>query len=233
MALTSPRTRPFTQARVPKRLLLIGLAAAVGLGGTYVALEGNPLSRNDTTVVYDSTRRAAGHPAGDRQRDRTDHRIRRAFRSASRARASSAKSTWRSVSKSPPARSSANSTRPIYRPRSTRPRPHSPSSRPRWPNCRRAPRPSRSRCPQAQVAAAQTHAGRSPEELAGGADQLGRDHQRRAGRRRARRRLTWPPASSRCRARRTRPTRALRRIRLRCPTPQQAYQDQLQTFQAS
>ena len=55
MALTSPRARPFTQARTPKRLLLIGLAAAVGLGGAYVAIEGNPLARNDNTVVYDST----------------------------------------------------------------------------------------------------------------------------------------------------------------------------------
>ena len=55
MALSRPHARPALQARVPKRMLLIGLAAAVGLGGTYVAIEGNPLARSGQTVVYDST----------------------------------------------------------------------------------------------------------------------------------------------------------------------------------
>ena len=42
MALSTPHARPWSPARVPYRLLLIGLAVVVGLGGTYVAVAGNP-----------------------------------------------------------------------------------------------------------------------------------------------------------------------------------------------
>src|SRR5262249_49389354 len=54
MAVSSPRARALVQGRVPKRVLLIGLAAAVGLGGAYVAVAGNPLGRNQQAVVFDT-----------------------------------------------------------------------------------------------------------------------------------------------------------------------------------
>src|SRR5207237_10773240 len=52
MALSAPRTRAFLPGRVPGRVLLIGLAAAVGLGGTYVAVAGNPFAANQRAVTY-------------------------------------------------------------------------------------------------------------------------------------------------------------------------------------
>ena|SRR5205823_6452658 len=69
MALSAPRARSLASARVPKRtahsvpsqaraprrgarcLLLIGLAAAVGLGGVYVAVEDNPLANKQQPVA--------------------------------------------------------------------------------------------------------------------------------------------------------------------------------------
>ena len=52
MAVSAPRSRPWSPGRVPTRLLLLGLAAVVAAGGTYVAIEGNPLTRNQQTVTY-------------------------------------------------------------------------------------------------------------------------------------------------------------------------------------
>src|SRR5438876_3161445 len=52
MALSAPRARPWTAGRVPTRLLLIGLAAALALGGSYIAIAGNPLTRNQQTPTY-------------------------------------------------------------------------------------------------------------------------------------------------------------------------------------
>src|SRR5262245_17234130 len=52
MALSAPRARPWTPARVPVRLLLLGLAAALAIGGSYLATAGNPLTRNQQTPTY-------------------------------------------------------------------------------------------------------------------------------------------------------------------------------------
>src|SRR5579864_8368132 len=52
MALSRPHARPLLPTSVPRRVLFIGLAAAVGLGSTYVAVEGNPLARNQQAPVY-------------------------------------------------------------------------------------------------------------------------------------------------------------------------------------
>src|SRR5438477_571119 len=55
MALSAPRTRPLSLGRIPTRLLAIGLAAAVGLGGAYVAVEGNPLAARQQAVTFDTS----------------------------------------------------------------------------------------------------------------------------------------------------------------------------------
>src|SRR5579859_4895318 len=52
MSVSAPRTRPWTFVTVPKRALLVGLAAVVAAGGTYVAINGNPLTQNQQAVVY-------------------------------------------------------------------------------------------------------------------------------------------------------------------------------------
>jgi len=52
MAISAPRARPLASARISRRLLLIGLAAAVGLGGAYVAIEGNPLANKQQPVAF-------------------------------------------------------------------------------------------------------------------------------------------------------------------------------------
>ncbi|TME23946.1 MAG: biotin/lipoyl-binding protein, partial [Chloroflexi bacterium] len=54
MALSTPHARPWSPARVPYRPLLIGLAVVVGLGGTYVAVAGNPFGRNQQAVTFDT-----------------------------------------------------------------------------------------------------------------------------------------------------------------------------------
>src|SRR3979409_244759 len=54
MALSTPRARAWTPGRIPSRFLLLGLAAAVALGGTYVAIAGNPLTRNQQVTTYQS-----------------------------------------------------------------------------------------------------------------------------------------------------------------------------------
>src|SRR4029079_5050823 len=55
MALSSPRVRTWSPGGIPKRLLLLGLAAAVGLGGAYVAIAGHPLARGEQAPVYQTT----------------------------------------------------------------------------------------------------------------------------------------------------------------------------------
>ena len=52
MALSTPRARAWTPGRIPSRLLLVGLAAAVAVGGAYVAIAGNPLTRNQQVTTY-------------------------------------------------------------------------------------------------------------------------------------------------------------------------------------
>ena len=56
MAVSAPRTRPWSPGRVPVRWLVIGLAVVLILGGAYIAIEGNPLTRNQQAVTYDTAR---------------------------------------------------------------------------------------------------------------------------------------------------------------------------------
>src|ERR1700737_3301128 len=55
MAVSAPRARPFSPGQLPRRLLLLGLAAAVAVAGSYVAIAGNPLTRNQQTVSYQTS----------------------------------------------------------------------------------------------------------------------------------------------------------------------------------
>src|SRR6202035_1832844 len=55
MAVSTPRTRPWSPGRVPARWLLLGLAAAVAIGGSYVAIAGNPLTRGQQAVTYQTS----------------------------------------------------------------------------------------------------------------------------------------------------------------------------------
>src|ERR1700682_5088205 len=52
MALSVPRTRAWAPGRVPKRVALLGLAAAVAVGGSYVAVFGNPLTNSQKALTY-------------------------------------------------------------------------------------------------------------------------------------------------------------------------------------
>src|SRR5919197_743672 len=52
MAVSAPRVRPWIPGNIPNRLLLLGLAAAVALGGAYIAIAGNPLTRNQQVTTY-------------------------------------------------------------------------------------------------------------------------------------------------------------------------------------
>src|SRR5207247_2356649 len=61
MALSAPRARPWTPGGIPTRLLLLGLAAAVALGGTYIAIAGNPLTRNQQATTYQTARATQGN----------------------------------------------------------------------------------------------------------------------------------------------------------------------------
>ena len=56
MAVSAPRTRPWSTGRVPVRWLLVGVVILVVLAGVYVALEGNPLTSNQQAVTYDTSR---------------------------------------------------------------------------------------------------------------------------------------------------------------------------------
>src|ERR1700736_4703453 len=55
MAVSAPRIRNWIPGRIPNRLLLLGLAVVVAAGGTYVAIAGNPLTRNQQAVTYPTT----------------------------------------------------------------------------------------------------------------------------------------------------------------------------------
>ena len=55
MALSTPRIRPFSPGHIPTRVLLLGLAGAVAVGGAYVAVAGNPLGRNQQPVAYQTS----------------------------------------------------------------------------------------------------------------------------------------------------------------------------------
>jgi multidrug efflux pump subunit AcrA (membrane-fusion protein) len=55
MALSTPRIRPFSPGHIPTRLLLLGLAGAVAVGGAYVAVAGNPLARSQQPVAYQTS----------------------------------------------------------------------------------------------------------------------------------------------------------------------------------
>ena len=53
MAIPTPRV--WSPARVPKRVLIFGLAAVIASSGTYLALLGNPLTRNQQAVAYQTS----------------------------------------------------------------------------------------------------------------------------------------------------------------------------------
>src|SRR5207237_1289460 len=52
MAATAPRARSWSPGRVPSRLLALGLALALALGGTYAIIRGNPFARTSATPTY-------------------------------------------------------------------------------------------------------------------------------------------------------------------------------------
>src|ERR1700687_380929 len=52
MAVSAPRTRTWSPGRIPTRLLLLGLAVIVATGGSYIAIAGNPLTRNQQAATY-------------------------------------------------------------------------------------------------------------------------------------------------------------------------------------
>ena len=54
MAISAPRTRTWSLSRLPGRLLLVGLAAAVGLGAILLVV-GNPFTRNQQTQTYQTS----------------------------------------------------------------------------------------------------------------------------------------------------------------------------------
>src|SRR5437879_10156522 len=59
MAVTSPRSRAWSLGRVPNRLLVLGLALALAVGGAYVAL-GNPFARNQAGPTYQTAAASLG-----------------------------------------------------------------------------------------------------------------------------------------------------------------------------
>ena len=60
MAVSAPRARPLFGGRVPSRLLLLGLALAVALGGAYAAIAGNPFARSNATPTYQTAAATLG-----------------------------------------------------------------------------------------------------------------------------------------------------------------------------
>jgi len=52
MALSAPRTRPWSTGRIPRRFLAFGLALALALSVAYAAVVGNPFARTATTPTY-------------------------------------------------------------------------------------------------------------------------------------------------------------------------------------
>src|SRR5207244_12745002 len=60
MAVTAPRARPWSAGRVPSRLLLIGLALIIAVGGAYAAIQGNPFARSTAAPTYQTSAAALG-----------------------------------------------------------------------------------------------------------------------------------------------------------------------------
>ena len=60
MAVSAPRVGPFP-GNVPARLLLLGLAAAVAVGGSYLVIAGNPLNRNQQAPTYQTAQVSQGN----------------------------------------------------------------------------------------------------------------------------------------------------------------------------
>ena len=60
MAATAPRTRAWSAGRIPTRLLALGLALTVALGGAYVAFVGNPFARTTTAPTYQTSAASVG-----------------------------------------------------------------------------------------------------------------------------------------------------------------------------
>src|SRR3981081_1216541 len=52
MALSTPRARAWTPGGIPSRILLLGLAAAVAVGSSYVVIAGTPFTRNQQVTTY-------------------------------------------------------------------------------------------------------------------------------------------------------------------------------------
>ena len=59
MTMSTPRTRPWSPSRIPRRLLLVGLAAIVVLAGAVIAV-GNPFSSNQQAVTYQTAAASQG-----------------------------------------------------------------------------------------------------------------------------------------------------------------------------
>src|SRR5919202_4426825 len=59
MAVSVPRTRPSFRG-VPRRVLLLGLAAAVAIGGSYIAIAGNPLAQSRQAPTYQTAAATRG-----------------------------------------------------------------------------------------------------------------------------------------------------------------------------
>src|SRR5256885_1400854 len=60
MAVSAPRVRPWIPGNVPTRLLLLGLAGAVAVGGSYLVIAGNPLTRNQQVTTYQTAQVSQG-----------------------------------------------------------------------------------------------------------------------------------------------------------------------------
>ena len=52
MAVTNPRTRSWSPGRVPNRLLALGLALTLAVGGGYAVIKGNPFAQNQAVPTY-------------------------------------------------------------------------------------------------------------------------------------------------------------------------------------
>ena len=59
MTMSAPRTRPWSPSRIPRRLLLVGLAATVVLAGAVIVV-GNPFSSNQQAVTYQTVAATQG-----------------------------------------------------------------------------------------------------------------------------------------------------------------------------
>src|ERR687886_2681946 len=60
MAATAPRARPWGPGRVPSRLLALGLALTVALGGAYAAIQGNPFAKTSAAPTYQTAAASQG-----------------------------------------------------------------------------------------------------------------------------------------------------------------------------